>query len=281
MTRVLVTNDDGIDAPGLAALARAAVRAGHDVTVAAPAKQSSGSSASIVAPNENGKIDVKRRDLAGLVGVPAFSVHSGPGLIVLIAAHGAFGEPAELVLSGVNHGANVGRAILHSGTVGAALTAGLNDAWAIAVSLDVRMDPIEFHWDIAAETTLALVPLLIDAPRGTVLNINVPNSASNRGVHETGLAPFGTVQTTLAEREDHYIRLAVEDLPTTPEPGSDAALLAENWVTVTGLNSVSQIPLGFSLDGVPGPPHHRFTAGRSSLQARRAADVDMSAATGS
>jgi 5'/3'-nucleotidase SurE len=79
-----------------------------------------------------------------------------PGLIALIAARGAFGDPADVVLSGVNHGANVGRAILHSGTVGAALTGGLNGAWGAAVSLDVGMNPTEFHWDAAADATIAL-----------------------------------------------------------------------------------------------------------------------------
>ena len=61
MTRALVTNDDGIDAAGLHELARVAVAAGLDVTVAAPARQSSGASASIVAAEENGRIAVERR----------------------------------------------------------------------------------------------------------------------------------------------------------------------------------------------------------------------------
>lgn len=248
MTRALITNDDGIDAPGLAALAVAARDAGLDVTVAAPARQSSGSSASIVAAEEDGRIAIERRELAGLDGVATFAVRGGPGLIALIAAHGAFGEPAELVLSGVNHGANVGRAILHSGTVGAALTGGLNGAWGAAVSLDVGMNPTEFHWDAAATATIGILPFLFDRPRGTVVNVNVPNAPRSRGVVEAGLAPFGIVQTTLTEDGTDHIRLAVEDLPNTPEPGSDAALLAEGWITLTGLDPVSQLPLGYSPD---------------------------------
>lgn len=246
MTRTLITNDDGIDAPGLHALARAAVAAGLEVTVAAPMRQSSGSSASIVAAEEDGRIAIERRELPGLDGTPAFAVRGGPGLVALIAAHGAFGDPAELVLSGVNHGANVGRAILHSGTVGAALTGGLNGAWGAAISLDVGMNPSEFHWDAAAAAALDVLPFLFDRPRGTVLNLNVPNAASNRGVVEAGLAPFGIVQTTLSEKGTGHIRLAVEDLPNTPEPGSDAALLADGWITLTGLDPVSHVPLGYS-----------------------------------
>lgn len=245
MTRVLVTNDDGIDAPGIHALARAARDAGWDVTVAAPARQSSGASASIVAAEEDGRIAVERRELAGLEGVPAFAVRGGPGLIALIAAHGAFGEPAELVLSGVNHGANVGRAILHSGTVGAALTAGLNGAWGLAVSLDVGMNPTTFAWDAGARAAVETVPFLLSRARGTVVNLNVPNTDAALGVAEADLAPFGIVQTTLSERGDHHIRLAVEDLPNDPLPGSDAALLAEGWITITGIDPVSSVPLGY------------------------------------
>jgi len=243
MTRVLITNDDGIDAPGMHALARAAAASGFDVFIAAPAEQSSGSSASIVAMEADGRIAVERRTLAGLDGIPAFAVHGGPGLIALIAARGAFGDPADLVLSGVNHGANVGRAILHSGTVGAALTGGLNGAWGLAVSLDVGMSPREFHWDAAADVALDLVPALLSHPRGTVVNLNVPNTPTSNGVVEATLAPFGIVQTTLTEQDEHHIRLAVEDLPNTPEPGSDAARLAEGWATVTGLDPVSSVRL--------------------------------------
>jgi 5'-nucleotidase len=245
MTRTLITNDDGIDAPGLHSLARAARDAGLEVTIAAPVRQSSGSSASIVAAEEDGRIAIERRELPGLDGIAAFAVRGGPGLIALIAAHGAFGEPAELVLSGVNHGANVGRAILHSGTVGAALTGGLNGAWAAAVSLDVGMNPTQFHWDAASAAAIGVLPFLLERPRGTVVNVNVPNTPDNRGAVEAALAPFGIVQTTLSERDAGHIRLAVEDLPNTPEPGSDAALLAEGWVTLTGLDPVSQLPLGF------------------------------------
>lgn len=245
MTRALITNDDGIDAPGIAALARAARGAGLDVVVAAPIRQSSGASASIMAAEEDGRIAIERRTLPGLEGVPAYAVRGGPGLVALIAARGAFGEPADLVLSGVNHGANVGRAVLHSGTVGAALTGGLNGAWGAAVSLDVGMRPETCHWDVAADVAIGVLPFLLERPRGTVININVPNAIENRGVVEASLAPFGIVHTTLTEQDDDFVRLAVEDLPKRPEPGSDAALLSEGWATLSGLEPVSHVPLGY------------------------------------
>lgn len=250
MTRVLVTNDDGIDSPGLHALAHSLRERGMDVTIAAPASQSSGSSASIMAENAEGHIRVERRRLDGLEDLPSFAVHGGPGLIALIAARGAFGDPCDVVASGVNHGANVGRAILHSGTVGAALTGGLNGAWGIAVSLDVGMKPSEFRWETAATAAAGLVPALLRHPRGTVINVNVPNTVKVRGVIEAELAPFGIVQTTLTQQDEHNVRLAVEDLPRDPVPGSDAAHLADGWITVTGLDPVSHVPLGIATESL-------------------------------
>lgn len=246
MTRVLVTNDDGIDAPGLLALARAAARTADELVVAAPAKQSSGSSASITASEADGRISIERRTLDGLPDVPAYAVDGGPGLIALIAARGAFGTPADAVLSGVNHGANVGRAILHSGTVGAALTGGLNGAWGMAVSLDVGIHPAEFFWDAAADVAASLLPALLTRPRGTVINVNVPNTPEHRGLRQATLAPFGIVQTTLSDAGDQYVRLAVEDMPRQAVPGSDAALLAAGWVTVSGIEAVSDRPVDLS-----------------------------------
>lgn len=247
MSRVLITNDDGIEAPGLCALAESAVRAGLEVTIAAPAAQSSGSSASIMATETDGRIEVERRTLAALPDVAAFAVHGGPGLIALIAARGAFGEPADVVLSGVNHGANVGRAILHSGTVGAALTGALNGARAMAVSLDVGMDPEQFRWAAAADAAVSLLPELMAREAGTTINVNVPNIDQPRGIRESPLAPFGIVQMALAENDDRYVRLAVEELPLVATDNSDAASLAAGWITVTGIDSVTERRLDLAL----------------------------------
>lgn len=241
--RALITNDDGIDSPGLHALAIAARDHGLDVVVAAPARQSSGSSASITAAEDDGRIQIERRELPGLDGVPAFAVRGAPGLIALIASNGAFGDKPDLVLSGINHGANVGRAILHSGTVGAALTGGLSGALGLAISLDVGFEPTDFAWDAAAIVTLSVLPTLLAQPAGTVLNLNVPNVTTAVDVREASLAPFGIVQTTMHRDGDSHVRLAVEDLPNDPVPGSDAALLAEGYATLTSITPVSAVPL--------------------------------------
>lgn len=104
MTTALITNDDGIDSPGLHRLARIAIDAGLDVVIAAPSSQSSGSSASITGAGEDGRVPFERQHLEGF-DVPVFSVRAAPALISLIAAHGAFGPAPDIVFSGVNRGA--------------------------------------------------------------------------------------------------------------------------------------------------------------------------------
>lgn len=135
--RILITNDDGIGSPGIRRLAAAFAGPGHDVVVAAPAEESSGSSASLAAVEDEGRIVVARRALDGLPDVPGYAVAASPGFIALLATRGAFGPVPDVVLSGINRGANAGLAVLHSGTVGAAFTAAAAGCRAMAVSLDV------------------------------------------------------------------------------------------------------------------------------------------------
>jgi 5'-nucleotidase len=137
MPRVLVTNDDGVASPGLHALARALVDDGHEVIVVAPDREMSGSAAAIGQVHIDQGIDAERIELPGLDGVPAYALAGPPGLCVLTARLGGFGDPPELVVSGINPGCNTGRAVLHSGTVGAALTAANFGCRGLAVSIDV------------------------------------------------------------------------------------------------------------------------------------------------
>lgn len=241
MPRALVTNDDGIDSPGLHALATAAQEAGLDVIVAAPSEQSSGASAALSAVRRDGRTVVERRELPGLDGVEAWAVHAQPGHIVAAALNGWFAPPPELVLSGINHGANVGRAVLHSGTVGAALTAKISDTRALAVSLDVALHPTgERHWETAAGLVAPVLKLLLDAPQDTVLSLNVPDRPATelRPLRHARLARGGAVQTRVDEISGDNLRLAEVEVSDAPEDGSDSALLIAGHPTLTALRSV-------------------------------------------
>lgn len=241
MTLALVTNDDGIDSAGLHALAAAALEAGLDVVVAAPAEQASGASAALTAIRRDGHTIVESRQLPGL-DVPAWAVQAQPGHIVAAALNGWFDPRPGLVLSGINHGANVGRAVLHSGTVGAALTAKISDTRALAVSLDVALHPTgeRRHWETAAGLIAPVLELLFDAPDGTVLSLNVPDrpAAEVGPIRHARLARGGAVQTKVEEVRDGGVRLSEVEIPDAPDPDTDSALLDAGHATLTELRSV-------------------------------------------
>jgi len=241
--RALITNDDGIGSPGLAALAVGAVEHGWTVVIAAPAEEASGTSAGLSGAGEEGKVAVERRELPGVPDVPAYAVAAHPGLIALAAAQGAFGEPPDVVLSGVNRGANVGRAVLHSGTVGAALTASINGARALAVSLDVGLEPgPEPHWETAVGVAATLFDRLVELPEGTVLNLNVPDRAEAGPPKRAALAEFGAVRSHIQNDENTAFTLTTVTVEGELSPGSDARLLAEGHSTVTALRSITEDP---------------------------------------
>jgi 5'-nucleotidase len=181
--RILVTNDDGVSAPGLAALTRALVRwskasaatggPSHQIVVVAPSSNYSGAGASVGSVTNGTKIPFVRARVSGAEEVEAYGLDASPALSVLAGALGATGPKPDLVLSGINHGVNVGRSVLHSGTVGAALTASQVGISALAVSLRAGMP--EDRWESAADLAVALIPVLAGAPVCTVLNLNVPS----------------------------------------------------------------------------------------------------------
>jgi len=256
--RILVTNDDGIESPGIRWLARMAADRGHDVAIAAPNAESSGMSAALTAVQEAGRIVVTRSTLEG---IPAYGVAASPAFIALMAGSEAFGPVPDVVLSGVNRGANAGRAVLHSGTVGAALTAAAGGVRAMAVSLDVltalmatagsgraalaaidEVDDESRHWATAGRVALDLLPSLAAAPPGTILNVNTPDVPHDQlpGVRRGALALFGQVQMTVVESGEGFVRTTVEATGHAPEPGTDLAVLAAGYACVTELRGVAE-----------------------------------------
>lgn len=251
--RLLVTNDDGIDGPGLHALARALVAAGHDIVVAAPLVDRSGSGAAIGRLHVDDHIDVEPRELAGLEGTTAFGVDGPPALCVLASRLGGFGDPPDAVVSGINPGCNTGRAVLHSGTVGAALTAVNFGVPGLAVSIDVRSDlvnetvnaqgrvatavdaAVEPCWETAGALAVATVEWLASTDARTVVNLNVPDLAlaDVRGVRWGELAALGTVRAAVVESGDGRLQMELRATGEELPEGSDTALVREGYASVT------------------------------------------------
>ncbi|USQ75218.1 5'/3'-nucleotidase SurE [Ornithinimicrobium cryptoxanthini] len=247
--RVLVTNDDGIDSPGLAVLANVAHAAGHEVVVAAPSHEYSGASASLIGHQSDGRLELTTGRPPGLAeGVRSFGVRAAPALIVFAASYSAFGDRPDLVLSGANLGANTGHATLHSGTVGAALSAATQGIPALAASV-ASADPQ--HWDTVTDVCrVALDWVVRHSPEGRVLNINVPDIPPDqlRGLRKARLAAFGAVQATVKERGEGWVHLAYEELDAKHEPDTDAYLLMHGWAT----SSLLRTPMHDVAD--PAPP---------------------------
>jgi 5'-nucleotidase len=243
MMRALVTNDDGIDSDGLAALARAAVATGLDVVIAAPLEESSGTSASLTAARDGGSVVIQQRSLAGLDEVPTYAVAAHPGFIALAAVKDAFGRVPDVVLSGINRGANVGRAVLHSGTVGAALTGALHGARAMAVSLDAALAPqAPLHWETGELVARHLLPLLLEAPAGTTFNLNVPDRPADEigDLQRARLARVGAVQSRF-EQFEGGLRVTETAVSGEPEAGTDTAALARGHPSITELSPLREM----------------------------------------
>jgi len=257
--RVLLTNDDGVDAPGLAALVRAAdlwARRGdgdvpREVVVVAPDRNHSGAGASVGEVYRRRGVAYRRHRFADAPGVDAYALDASPALCVLVGVLGGLGARPDVVLSGVNAGVNVGRSVLHSGTVGAILTASQLGLSGIAVSMQwVEGAP----FDVAATLAVGLLGVVAEAPARTLLNLNVPalDPGELRGVRRGRISTAGIVKAAgdgagaapLADEGEIPLRLgsAVPSLGDVSDEGpeDDGALVAAGFASLTPLRSVHE-----------------------------------------
>ena len=235
--KILLANDDGIYAPGLAALAHALKRLG-EVVVVAPATEQSGVGHSItyLTPLTCKKVYDDRDELRG------WAVDGSPADCVKLGVFELANGPVDLVVSGINHGLNAGINVLYSGTVAAAIEGAFFQLPSIAVSLEY-----DLHADFrsAAEIATHLIEQLVQKSHGNaeLFNINSPTAATRR--YRTGDRPeahivplgFWRYGQSYIKRQDpkgrDYYWSANESSPQpTPHP-TDISVLAQGHITIT------------------------------------------------
>jgi 5'-nucleotidase len=261
--RLLVTNDDGIDGPGLHALvvalaawAEAAPNGEvRELLVVAPDANYSGASSSVGDVFSRDAIAFRRAAVPGAAHVEAYAIDAAPALCTIVACRGAFGPPPDLVVSGINLGVNVGRSVLHSGTIGAVLTGGQLGLSGLAVSIQATKGA---PFADAARVAVAVLDELVTAPPATMLNLNVPALALGelRGVRRGRISTAGIIKRSVAEEAHPPSSLGIGDTgaialnlgAATPElgdtsdeePDDDGALIAAGYASLTKLRGISE-----------------------------------------
>jgi 5'-nucleotidase len=238
--RILLTNDDGVYAPGLAAMERALRRLG-EVFVVAPLHEQSGVAHSItfLTPLQARKVYVNDKHWA-------WTVDGSPADCVKLAVSTIFPERPDLVVSGINGGLNAGTNILYSGTVAAAVEGAFNGITSVAVSL--QYDEYE-PFQSAADLAVGVINKIVEQNRttGRIYNVNIPLSALQNTAPKIKVVPMDATQhwEMFEHRTDpmgrSYYWLAGEHDPRQPKPNkpeqvTDLIALAQGHITVTPLD---------------------------------------------
>ncbi len=234
MSYILVTNDDGINAPGIFALAQAMKKFG-DVRVSAP---SSNQSASGHKKTLFTDIPFQHTQLAD--DIPALSVTGSPADCIAVSALGAIDWPPRLVVSGINRGANMGQDITYSGTVTAALESCIHGVPAVAFSLDNQQanDPEDYAEAVRIATLVVEIVLekMHTLPPFTILNVNIPFVEKVKGIRLTrqGIRIY---LDELEQNGDVYRIVGEPPTGNLDERGTDL------WAVHTGYASLTPIHL--------------------------------------
>jgi len=232
--RILLTNDDGIFAEGLAVLRRAVADLAENVYVIAPDRERSAASHAITMHRPLRVRETKFEDPR----CRGWVVDGTPADCVKLALESLLPSPPDLVVAGINLGPNLGTDVLYSGTVASAVEGLLNGVPSLAVSLATRRDP---DYEEAAAFVRELIPLVLERglPPGTLLNINVP-AGSPRGHRITVLGALryvNAIDHRVDPRGRDYFWMAGQpEVVGEAGPETDIAAVRAGYISVTPLN---------------------------------------------
>jgi 5'/3'-nucleotidase len=229
--RIIVTNDDGVQAPGIRALATA-LRALGEVQVIGPSQNQSASGHKKTLFQD---IPVSKVVLAD--DTPAISVGGSPADCIALAALGMVDWPPNLVVSGINRGPNMGQDITYSGTVTAALEAAIQGVPAVAVSLAVHSADRSIDYTEAARVAVAVAERVLTKglPLLTILNLNVPVIPRVKGIRLTrqGVRIY---QDELEATDSIYRIVGPEPGGNLEEEGTDLWAVNQGYASVTPIH---------------------------------------------
>ncbi len=233
---IILTNDDGIYSPGILELKKEMVSIG-DVTVVAPDVQKSGVGHSITFSHPLRVRDIYSDSNGDFIG---YAIDGSPADCVKLAVREITKEKSDLLVSGINIGANVGINVLYSGTVAAAIEGALLGIPSVAISLEIS----EASSDVkgAAETAKDIINIIIkkELPRGTLLNVNIPHIPKDKikGVKITRQFS-GDFEEHYEKRTDPrgiaYYWLAGTGWPKEDVVGTDMHALKDGYISITPL----------------------------------------------
>ncbi len=227
MPNILLTNDDGIHAPGLRALIPALQEIGT-VTVVAPSAERSASAQSLT---------LRQPIYCDQIAEREYSIEGTPADAVILAFHSLLPVKPNLVVSGINRGGNMGENIYYSGTVGAAMEGAINGVPAIAASLSCRPKSCDFS--AAAEFLRVLAPLVLQEglPKGVMLNVNVPQpwKGGVRITRQSSKITRNLLTPGQDPRGRKYFWLHEQQLVDGIEPDTDMAAIRDGAISITPL----------------------------------------------
>ena len=232
MTSIIVTNDDGFDAPGILALAQA-MRPLGEVQVCAPAVNQSASGHKITLFQD---IAYSRAKVGN--GIPTLAVDGSPADCIMLALLGLVDDKPDIVVSGINRGENMAQDLTYSGTVAAALEAVINGIPAVAFSLARADAGCQDDYRVAAQVALPIVSAVLanGLPPLTILNVNVPPVSRLQDLRGIRLTRQGVrdYRDYLVEVDDGLVQIGGEPpAANTDELGTDVWAVHRDYVSVT------------------------------------------------